>query len=92
MNARIEHVVKEHKTVAQGANNNTAGGGHAAESDREYTCLGCDQQLESFTVECPDCGGRQFQTDVPGVSNSVHTPGYDFIETTLARFNPYIPR
>ena len=43
-------------------------------------------------MACPDCGGRQFQTAVQDIGGLGRPPGYNRFETTLARFNPYIPR
>jgi DNA-directed RNA polymerase subunit RPC12/RpoP len=93
MNARTEHGFREHETVAQEPHNDTKGATVRGEgAGREYTCLDCGRQLDSFPIECSGCGGRQFQTELPGVSETTRSPGYELFETTLARFNPYIPR
>ena len=93
MNARPEQALRRGEIERQAANNDNPGGSSLSRgSDRQYICLDCDQQLDSFTMECPDCGGRQFQTTVPGISSPAKPVGYNIFETMLARFNPYIPR
>ncbi len=93
MNARPEHALRRGEVENQAANNDNPGGSPLSRgSDRQYTCLDCDEQLGSFATECPHCGGRQFQTTVPDTSSSAKPSGHDIFETMFARFNPYIPR
>ncbi len=93
MNARPEDALGRGEVERQAAtNDNPRGSSLDRDSDRQYICLDCDQQLDSFTMECPNCGGQQFQTTVPGISSPAKPTGYDIFGTMLARFNPYIPR
>ncbi len=92
MNARPENALTRGDGEHQAATNDTPGGSSLGRgSDRQYTCLDCGKQLDSFTMACPACGGQQFRTEVPGVSRPADH-GNELFETILARFNPYIPR
>lgn len=92
MNTHSGHALSGTTPATQEPHNDTAGNARADETDRLYTCLDCEQRLDSFTIKRPDCGSRQFQAEVPDASTSVRLPAYDLFEAALARFNPYTPR
>ena len=92
MNARPEHALPSGEVDRQAETTNSSGESLADGSTREYTCLDCDKRLASFTLECPECSSRQFQTTIDEDNEPTVSHGTNLFETLFARFNPYIPR
>lgn len=96
MNARPGDSNTVGRTERQPVGTETDDLGATAEQseNRWYACLNCGRQFDSFTQECPDCGGQEFHTGTPASEAETGAPEQrtDILRRIAAQFNPYIPR
>jgi len=61
---------------------------------RQYVCLDCGYQSETFLGGCSDCGGTEFETTASpaGPGPELDDTALGVLATLTARFNPYVPR
>jgi hypothetical protein len=65
-----------------------------AATERQYECLDCGFQSETFLDDCPNCGGTAFETSASpaGPEPGVDDTALSVLATLTAPFNPYVPR